>query len=259
MSKFIDMLEKVGQLAPTPMGFGAATRRNNAAPQMAVVGLVRPQSARDVSDAQVDAFLVSLDSWDEGLLEQASDALGERLWGARVSGLSKEQAASLKEKGCDFIVFDAEGTAAAVLNDEEMGKVLAIGGALDEETARAIQDMPIDAVLFTPGKEMVPLTVQRLIDIQQVRCMVDKSFLMAAPAALTPDDLEGLRNAGITGLLVEVPSADAVAGLKQSIEGLPRRKPRSVSREAIAPRAPVGFDTARREEEEEEDDDEEDF
>ncbi len=259
MSKFIDMLEKVGQLAPTPMGFGAAARRNNAAPQIALVGQVQPQGVQGVSGAQVDAFLVSLDSWDEASLDQVRDALGERLWGVRVNGLSKEQAAMLKEKGCDFIVFDAEGTAAAVLNDEEMGKVLAIGEGLDEDTARAIQDMPIDAVLFTPGKEIVPLTVQKLIDIQLVRCLVDKAFLMATPAALAPDDLEGLRNAGITGLLVDVPSAGAVAGLKQAIDGLPRRRPRPASRDAIVPHAPVGFGTARREEEEEQEDDEEDF
>ena len=258
MSKLIERLEKAGLQAPALMGFGPASRRDSSYPSIILIGRVTPDElakGTGPSDAQVDAFMVSVSSWKAAPLDSIAPALRDRLWGVRVNGLDGERARQLKENGCDFVVFDADGTAAEVLNDEALGKVMAIGADLSEEAAHAIHELPIDGVLYSPDKDLVPLTVQRLIEIQQVRGLVDSPFVMAAASALGPPELESLRNAGIAGLVVETSSAEAIANTKEAIANLPRRGPSSKSSDAIAPRATTGFGMLGQGAEEEEEED----
>ena len=236
MSKFIDRLEKVGYRKPTPIGFGAAARRDEADPQIMLLGHVSLDEVTKgrVLKAEVDAFLVDLSSWDEGAIGGLAESLKDRLWGVGIDGIDADQAGLLKEAGCDFVVFQAEHTAAAVLNDEDLGKLISVDADLDEDVAHAIHELSIDGALFSPGGDLLPLTVQKLIEVQQVRGLVDKPFVMSAPSGLSPGDLEALRNVGITGLMVEVSSLKAVAGTRKAITGLPRRRPRPASRDLIA-------------------------
>ena len=249
MSRLIDRLERVGQQAPTPFGFAAATRREESISQIMLIGRVNQDQMTDgkkgdsLSNAEVDSVLVSWSSWDKQVLERIGDALSDRLWGAQTDEIDQERAEQLKEIGCDFIVFKPETTAGAVLNDEDLGKVMALGSELTEEVARAIHDLSIDSALFSPKEEMLPLTVGKLIEIQKVRGLLDKPFLLNAPPDLEPAVLESLRNSGITGLVLELTSADAVASTKEAIADLPRRRPRPRSRSVpLVPQADIGFD-----------------
>lgn len=260
MSKLIDKLEKMGEQAPSPLGFGAAARRNNLASQIMLIGRTTPDAlAQDagLSEAQVDAIMVLMDSWEEDAVNRAADSLHDKLWGLRLSAVSAEQAALLKEKGCDFVAFEPRNTAAAVLNDEDLGKLIVLDGHLDENTARAIHTLPIDGTLYSPASGLQGLTVQQLIEIQQARSMVDKPFLIESPVDLGTSELQAIRNAEIAALVVDLSSLEAVAKLKEAISNLPRRKPRSRSREAAVPHVHVGFglpgQDGEQEEEEEED------
>ena len=228
MSKFIDMLEKAGTQPPTPMGFGLASPRNDSSRLIVVVGQASPEQLKKkgkLSEAQVDAILLSVDSWEGSSLERAGGALGDLLWGARAGGLDGERVEDLKSKGCDFVVFDADDTAAEVLNDEELGKVIAVDHDLTEERARAIQELPVDGVLLSPFKDLSPLTVQKLIGIQLVRGLIDKPFVMTLDSLLGHHELESLRNMGVAGLALDLSHGKAIGAMKEDIAGLPRRKP----------------------------------
>lgn len=242
MSKFIDKLEKVGQNSPPPLGFGPASRKETPIPQIALIGQASADDASSLDSVapNVDAVLVSLGSGGYGALDALSESLKDLVWGVRVGEVTVDQVAQLKEKGCDFIVFDADNTSAAVLNDEELGKVIAITAELDEDTARAIYDLPIDAAMFSHEMELMPLTVQKLIDIQMVRCLVGKPFLMTCPTLLGEAELETFRDAEITGLVVSTSAADAIEVMHKSIANLPKRKIRSKSGDLMA-QAPAGF------------------
>ena len=249
MSRLIDRLERVGQQAPIALGFGAATRREEAVPPMMLIGrvsqeqLTKGKKGDNLPDAEVDAIVVSWTSWDKRAAKGIGDALKDRLWGAQTDEIDQEQAAQLKEIGCDFIVFEPETTAGAVLNDEDLGKVMALGSDLTEEVARAIHELSIDSALFSPKEEMLPLTVGRLIGIQKVRGLLDKPFLLDAPLDLESAVLESLRNGGITGLVVELTSAGAVAPTREAIAKIPRRRPEGRSRNIpLVPLAGPGFD-----------------
>ena len=253
MSRLIDRLERVGQQAPIALGFGAATRWEEAIPPMMLIGrvsqeqLTKGKKGDNLPDAEVDAIVVSWTSWDKRAAKRIGDALKDRLWGAQTDEIDQEQAAQLKEIGCDFIVFEPETTAGAVLNDEDLGKVMALGSDLTEEVARAMHELSIDSALFSPKEEMLPLTVGRLIGIQKVRGLLDKPFLLDAPLDLEPAVLESLRNGGITGLVVELTSAGAVAPTvaptREAIAKLPRRRPEGRSRNIpLVPLTGPGFD-----------------
>ena len=260
MSKFIDKLGKVGQATQGPIGFGTASRGGQAVPSMALIGCVTPDSlARNpkLVDAQVDAFMVLLSSPVESSLDNIIHSLNERLWGARVGGLDGEQAGKLRETGCDFIAFESDGTEAGVLNDDDLGKVISVGLDLTEDAAGAIHELPIDAVLLSTGDDVIPLTVRRLIEIQVVRGLVGKPLVMESPLQLAPAELEALRNIGVAGLAVELSSVKAIAGMRDAIASLPRRKSRPSSRDAAVPRVPSesGLHIHEEESDDEEDDD----
>ena len=248
MSKLIDSLERVGQHAPASLGFGATSRSASPHPDIMLIGQTAAGTLlndRSVLEAPVDAVMVLVDDWRKRSLDRIRSALKNRLWGVRADGIGESQAKDLRDRGCDFVVFGVDDTAAAVLNDDELGKIIAIDSELGGREARAIQGLPIDAVLLEPGDTLVPLTVRKLADIEQARQRIDKPFLVATSSELGAADLEVVRNAGIPALVVDLAAGDAIGRIKEAVTSLPRRtssSSRSSSRNAAVPQAPVGVE-----------------
>lgn len=258
MSKFVEMLEKTEEITSEPLGFGTS-RKAKSSPTILIIGQASADDLAknaQLADSEADAILLTVAMSNEKALDAVGETLKDKLWGVRVGSISEEQAASLKDKGCDFIVFDPENTAASLLNDEDMGKVIAISSGLDEDQGQAIHMMAIDCALFTPEESVTPLTVQRLIDIEVIRGLVGKMFLMTAPADLGKADLESLRNGGVSGLVIGLAEADGIAKTKETIQDLPRRPGRS--RSGLMAQAPsAGFAAFATSDEPDEEDDEE--
>ena len=238
MSRFVETLAGVGQHLAAPMGFGPASRHRDAAPNFVLTGRVTPQALREnpgLAEAKVDALLLWQDTWDEAALDGTTDILKERLWGAHLGGTGLDQVKRLQERGCDFIVFDAESTEAGVLNEEALGKFISIAGELSEDMARGISELPIDGAFLARNEELLPLTVRKIIDIGLLSWLMEKPIAMAAPRGLSPGDLETLMNAGIAGLVVELTSVKEIAKTRKAIESLPRPRTASPRREALLP------------------------
>ena len=232
MSKLTDLLDKT-QTASPGIGF-AASRQSSSTPSIALIGRVTAtELAEDsrLAESPADALLVTLDASDSGVAGRVSDALGDRLWGARVGSASSDDIGRLKEAGCDFIVFDAEGTSAAVLNDDDLGKVIAVGfdePEFDEEEAKAIRTLDIDCALLTPPDGLLPLTVQKLLGIQKMRFTVRKRAVLNVPADTGKSELETLRNTGVAAVAVSLAdSGDDIQRIKNDIANLPRRRGQS--------------------------------
>lgn len=230
MSRLTDLLDKT-QTASPGIGF-AASRQATATPSIALIGRVTAAELTgdsSLSDSPADALLVTLDASDGAAIGRVKDALKDRLWGARVGSASADDANALKDAGCDFIVFDPEGTSAAVLNDEDLGKVIAVGfddPEFDEEEAKAIRTLDIDCALLTSLDGLLPLTVQRLLGIQAMRATVRKRPILATSAELGKAELETLRNAGIAAIAVSLVDAgsEEIQRIKDDISGLPHRR-----------------------------------
>ena len=147
MSKFIELLEKVGETAPSPLGFAAATGRDTAAPQMVLAARVLAGDLADGPEiAGVDAAALLVET-EYPLGDSVADALEDRLWGVRLtpspSAYTVEQVEALVERGCDFVVVESMDTEAAVLNDDDLGRVVTLDVNADEEVARAVADLPV--------------------------------------------------------------------------------------------------------------------
>ena len=246
MSQFIDTLGRAGEQTPTPMGFGAQARDRSATPSMLIVGKGTPQVLSDGPDpegAAVDAILVALDAWDEKALGAAVARLGEGPWGVRARGISTDQTKYLVGKGCDFVIFDAEHTAAGVLSEEALGKVISVPSTLDDDSARALADLPFDAAFLVPNAGTFPMTVETLMAVVQVRGLLDTPLVLEAPGDLSVEDLTALRNVGIAGLVLDVSAPEDIARTREAVAALPRRKPRPTRAGALVPRGGVESET----------------
>ena len=227
MSKLIELLDKTQETSPG-LGF-AASRQAAAAPSIALLGRAAAGEITDAPDAAsaADAALVTLDASHAALVKRVGGALKGRLWGARVGAVAAADAQALKDAGCDFIVFDAEDTEAAVLNDADIGKIIAVDPDdpdFDEDSAKAIRSLDIDAALIASSESLLPLTVQRLLGLQAARALIGRRCILAAPAELSKADVETLRNAGVVGLAISLAAPEDAARVKADIAALPRRK-----------------------------------
>ena len=186
----------------------------------------------------VDALLITLDSEDSKELSDNADSLEGLIWGVSAAGIDQERIASLKEAGCDFIVFDSSASA-AVLNDEDLGKIIRVDKDLSEGAAAAIHDLPIDGALLTADDLRLPLSVQDLIDIESVRGMLGKPFMVDMPTDLSTPELEVIRDTGTAALAVDILSK-AVRELAERVDSLKPKRQRSGRRDELTPSVPLG-------------------
>ena len=243
MSKFIELLEKVGETAPTPLGFAAATGRDTAAPQIVLAARVL---AGDLADgpqiAGVDAAALLVET-EYPVDDSVADALEDRLWGVRLtpspSAYTVEQVEALVERGCDFVVVESMDTEAAVLNDDDLGRVVTLDVDADEEVARAVADLPFDAVLYRCGAGKGPLALSDLVALQKVRRLAGQPFVVEVPEGLGQADVEAMRNIGIEGLVVSAPPAERAAETAAAIRSLRKRPSRRRRSDALVPGASI--------------------
>ena len=241
MSRFTEKLEKVGQQAPAPMGFGASARRDDVPRSILLLGTVTLRGISRVSGVRrklVDALLIILDGEDIKELTDNAESLEGLIWGVSAPGLDQEQMAALKNAGCDFAVFDSSAPA-PLLNDDGIGKIMRVGKCLSEGAAAAIHYMPIDGALLTVDNLRLPLSIQDLIDIESVRCMLGKPFLVDVPADLSTPEIEVVRDAGTSALAVDVLSK-GVRELAERVDSLKPRRQKTGRREDFTPSVPMG-------------------
>ena len=245
MSKFIELLERVGDTAPSPLGFAAATGRD-AALQMALLASVAAADVVEdpgIADADAAALLVET---EYPLPDAAARVLKDKLWGVRLvpspAAYTVEQVEALVEQGCDFVVLESMDSVAAILNDEDLGTVVVLAADADEETSRAVAGLSFDAVLLRSAVTSRPLTLGDLVNIQKVRRRAGQPFLVETPEVLAQADVKALRNLGVDGLVVSVPPLERAAETGAAIRSLKRPPSRRGRSNALVPGASIEDD-----------------
>lgn len=235
MSKLTDRLEKVGQPSIVPLGFGSGAKKVTINPSLLVIGqgsVANLVMKRVSSDKNFDAFILELNSWSKTAVEKVAKALINQVWGVRIPSITEDQTEILKTLGGDFLVLDIGDTSAKVLNDEEIGTLISLGPDVDENTARGIQDLPLDGVISESHKDLFPITIRSLFTLLKSRGLIDKFFILQTPESLQQDDLETLRNIGTVAIVTDARSTKRVKAIKTLISNLP--KPKSKKDRAIA-------------------------
>ena len=147
------------------------------------------------------------------------------------------------------MVFDTAKAPLALLKEEELGRIAEIDPSLANGLIRAIEQLPIDAVLI--GGEPT-LSVHRLMVCQHLANLVRKPLIALAPPGISEEDIKGLWEAGMAGVMVEGGAKDELTGLRQAIDALPATRRKGKERaEALLP-SPRGEEIIAEEEEEEE-------
>ena len=243
------------------MGFGARARVEKM-PSMALVGLVSKAHAEGASllaKVGAEAALIKEGS-RKTVLKDIAKHLGKVPWGVDVEGLTEETAKSLADQGCDFFAFNPSQASLGALSDEGPAYFMRINGDLEERSLRAIEDMPVDAVILSMETLEPPLNLDHLMAIGSVGCMFTKYFLVKVPGSVGAGDLRGLRDIGVDGIVVDVNtvSEESLQGIRNNLMGLPRqRKPRGGKSDAVLPRS--AYRTASLPRREDDDDDDEEY
>ena len=208
MSKLIDKLSLVSQAGFQPMGFRVA----QAVPQKPRMLLIASLAQVDVISladyvAGADAGLLQIpkSSSEVESLKEIGQAMSDIPWGGWLRDIGREGIGQMVEAGCDFVVFQAANTSLAILQNDEVGKILEVESLLDEGLLRAVDDLPVDAVLITGEQEKnYFLTWHHLMLFRRCVGLLTKPLLVSIPPDVAANELQALWEAGVGGVVVEV-------------------------------------------------------
>ncbi|MCL0060324.1 hypothetical protein M1N88_00330 [Dehalococcoidia bacterium] len=236
MSEFIKKLERISREKAQPLGFGGIARNKSSA--MMLIGQL-PQAQAGIGNSiseEVDALLFDVMDSDGLAKALSKEAIVPVPWGIRLGTADLGALAQLADAGCDYLVFKPE-VPARIVAEERMGKVLEVDTSLGDSLARAIGQIPLEAILLRNDEES-SLSVQQLLDYQRLIAFAGTLAIALLPADIS--DLEALWGIGVRGLVIDVSGEDRhekLAMVKEAIRKLPasRRKPR----ERISPILPA--------------------
>jgi hypothetical protein len=256
MSKFINELKLVSQVAPQPMGFRTA-RAVPQKPRMLLVAALAEAGIEHLTDyvTGANAGLVPIPRLSSGAktMRKVSQAVPSIPWGGWLKDIGGEKVKPVVEADCDFVVFPSD-TPLAILQDTEVGKILEVGASLNEGLLRTIDDLPVDAVLIggEQGKDYL-LTWRHLMLFQRCADLLTKPLLASVPSAVSAGELQALWAAGVVGVVVEAPPEGRISELRQMIDKLAFPLPsRRRKAEPLLPRIAEETRTVAEEETEEE-------
>lgn len=248
MSRLADKIKRVGRVESAPLGFGLAAKREAAPTLMCLLRLEKDQVGK-ANAADADAVIIS--GLEPSKLADAVKAMGDAPVGVRLSGAGRDDVASARGAGADFVLLDSRSAAEALL-EEQVGLALSAPADASDTALRLLAALPLDAIEVPSVKE--PFTLETALELRRLSLLTQTPLLVEVPPDTDASRLQALRDAGAAGVILEARHADNLSALRETILALPPRGRRREERlEAILPAmpAPVGAPP--------EEDDEEDY
>ena len=259
MSKLLDLLQRISDGTPAPLGFGAARRAG--LPGLALVGLATEDHQAGLAaaaSAGIDAALVSgvNDAAGIGSLAGSADGLP---WGVFSTALSGETAQACQENGADVLAFGLESPAAGISGEDDMARIISLAPNLSDRELRAISALPVDCFIVDMGSVSGPWTLQDLVTVGSIASRTDKQVLVQVSAPPADKELEAIRDMGVSGLILDLSgvSSDDLASLKSALHDMPRPRRRRDRVRATVPSA--GFASTPVPSREDDDDHDDDY
>jgi len=227
MSELIEKFKKASSGKAQPMGFRTA-RSASAVPRLLfIAGLTGtfPDKAGDYLEG-ADAVLMRLDEApDNKALSKLDKSLDHLPWGLYLEDDSDGLIEKAGKSGLDFVVFSTAGRVSATPSDKKIGRILEVESAMDDGLLRAVNDLPVDAVVISDGPESSPLLWHQLMIFQHLARLSPKPLIVPTPADLSAEEVQALWEAGVDGILVaaDIENAGGFKELRQSIDALPPR------------------------------------
>jgi hypothetical protein len=259
MSQLLDKIKKQSETPAVQMGFRRALSAA-ATPTILLIAKITTDAAGSPLKNIEGADAVLLESPDMELtakkLVKIVEPLGETPWGIYLEQ-SMDTTDALDKTGCDFTVTTPISPIASSPKNEKTGKIIEIESAMDDGLIRAINDLPVDAVLAADSfGDSNTLTYHHLMILRHIAFLVRKPLIVPVPASISKDELEALWNAGIEAVLVPI-DITKDENLKKlhdiAVKFPPRKADKQKKMNVFLPRAGEKQSEPPPEEEEEED------
>ncbi len=248
MSKLGDRIRKTMRTEAAPIGFRAV--RPAKTPSL-LAALLLDDGDKVAQAVAAGAGVVILKDARAEDVESALQAAGETPLGVWPQRMEAADTKALIAASVDFIVFEAESTPATALLEDKLGYVLALRDGEDDTYLRVLESVALDAILLPDWKG--PLTLKLQLQLRRIAALARKPLLLPMELPVESDDLECLRDAGVSILLLDGgdrKTLEELPALIKTIEALPGpRRHRETTLEVLLPRA---AEMAAEEEEEEE-------
>ena len=261
MSQLIDKLNRVAKTVPQSMGFKAYQSAAPKAQMILIASFAQTAHADSLVDCatSADAILLSIAKPRRGAktTEETAQSLPDIPWGVWLGDMGEKELGNLAKAGGDFVGFSSADKVIAFPEDNKIGKILQVGSSLNEDLLKAINELPVDAVLVV-GESKGPLTWHQLMLIQRLSNLLTKPLLASAQPNIAASEPKFLWEAGADGVVVEVSTGQPLGKLKKlrqaidSLSSLPPRKRGKPS--ALLPHIDKETGTVTDTEEEEEED-----
>lgn len=261
MSRLIDELNRVARATTQPIGFRAAHPASSKPQILLIASLAQIGDADRLADGVdgADAVLLRLakSHLTANKLQKIAASLPDTPWGSWLENIDARKMETLVEAGCDFVAFPAASRVSAIPQDDKVGKILQVEASLGEGLLRAINDLPVDAVLAADAPEADgPMAWHHLMHFQRLANLLAKPLLVPVPLNVTASELKALWETGVDGVVVEADTSKpgALRDLRRAISELPPRSLRKRGKaEALLPHVGgEGITEIEPEEEEEE-------
>jgi hypothetical protein len=260
MSRLIDKFQKAAKSTVQPMGFRTARA---AAPEPGILLIVSltPEAIKNKTDiGNAGAVLVRSNSEPvtAANVKKIVEALPAIIVGLYMEDTGDAEIDTLAEAGVDFFVFPASSRIlASAPEDKKTGRILQVESAMDDSLLRAVNSLPVDAVLAGDTFNGGAMVWHELMIFQHLaNTLGAKPLIVNIPANITEPELKALWEAGADGAVIEA-SAMKAGGLKKLQELISKLPPRSKRKQgrvdATLPRSGGGAGAAPPPDEEEED------
>jgi hypothetical protein len=228
MSRLIDKFHKAAQSSNQPLGF-RTSRRAAPEPGLLLIVSAAPDAVRSYRDTgSASGVLVRPDSAPVTVstFKKIAGAIPDVPAGLYLEDADDKEVTALAMAGCDFLVFPASSRIYAAPADKKTGLVLQVESVMDDSLLRAVNSLPVDAVLATDSFTGGSLSWHELMIFQHLANTLAKPLIVNIPPDITEAELKALWEAGADGAVVE--AAALTAGtLKLLQEAIGRLPPRS--------------------------------
>lgn len=222
MSKLIDRLNQVAKAVPQPIGFRATPPAPKKSKVLLIASVAQANNVDRLPDdiTGADAVLITKPSSGARAVPKITRSLADIPWGLRLGDSDEKVSRPMIAAGGDFVVFPT-GAALTIPEDEKVGKVLQVAASLSEDLLKAVNELPVDAVLLTnePEDEHF-LTWHHLMLFQRFADLLAKPLLVSVPSNVTANELQLIWKTGADGVVVEAGQVGKLKELRQTIDKL---------------------------------------
>jgi hypothetical protein len=239
MSRLIDKFHQASQGESPPLGF-RTSRPSDAALKILLIASLEAGIAENAFEHLngADAVLLHSDKspLTEKIIQKRVSSLPNIPWGIYIADDKKTA-----EAGADFVVFPVASQVADIPGDEKTGKILELLSSTDDGLLRAVNDLPVDAVLVNDTYEdNSHLVWHQLMKLQHLSNILRRPLIVQVPVGVNEKELKALWDAGVDGVVVEIDAVRA-KGLKELRQAINKLPPRSVRKrgkvDVLLPRA----------------------